>query len=192
MLRIRDVYPRSWIPDPNFYIPDPVSKWFRIPDPDQHQGIKVFLTLNTVSKALGKIIWDVHPGSRIQGSKKHRVPDPEHYKTQVKKHVKMCSSRNKEQVPVPGCSLRSTECYRYRLCRQASHPSAAEWAAAAAVPDTAVSVTVRLSAYRAASWPAGVGARRYTAATAAESGNLGADVWHPRCCCCCCCVGRRR
>ncbi len=155
--------------------------------------LKVFLTLNTVSKALGKIIWDVHPGSRIQGSKKHWVPDPDpqHYKTQVKKHVKIYSSRNNEQVPVPGCSLRSTDCYRYRLCRRASHLSAAESAAAVAEPDTAVSANVRLSAYRAASWPAGAGARRYTAATAVASGNLGADVWPPRCCCCCC-DGRRR
>jgi hypothetical protein len=24
------------------------------------------------------MIWDVHPGSRIQVSKKHRIPDPQH------------------------------------------------------------------------------------------------------------------
>ncbi len=54
-------------PDPNFSIPDPGSKRFRIPDPHQHQ-IKVLLTHKTVTKL------SVHPGSkffpsRIQGQK---------------------------------------------------------------------------------------------------------------------------
>jgi hypothetical protein len=39
VLRIRDVYPGS-----EFSFPDPGSKRFRIPDPNPHQRIKVFLT----------------------------------------------------------------------------------------------------------------------------------------------------
>ncbi len=41
------------------------SRGFRIPDPDPHQRIKVFLTLKTVSKLSEKIIWDVHPVTRV-------------------------------------------------------------------------------------------------------------------------------
>jgi hypothetical protein len=57
----------------------------KIPDP--HQRISVFLTLNTVSKLsekwYGKFIPDpgsiffFYPGSGTQGSKKHRIPDPD-------------------------------------------------------------------------------------------------------------------
>jgi hypothetical protein len=52
------------IPDPNFSIPDPVSRVEKIPDPDPHQRIEVFLTQKIVTK-LSKIrmIQDVHPGS---------------------------------------------------------------------------------------------------------------------------------
>jgi hypothetical protein len=39
-----------FIPDPKFSIPDSGEKIFRIPDPDPHQSIKAFLTLNIVSK----------------------------------------------------------------------------------------------------------------------------------------------
>ncbi len=48
-----------FIPDPNFSIPDPVSKRFRIPDPE------VFLTLKAVSKlsekGSGMFIPDPYP-----------------------------------------------------------------------------------------------------------------------------------
>jgi hypothetical protein len=50
-----------FIPDPNFSIPDPGLKRCRIPDPDPHQRVQVFLAIKTVPKLSGKIIWDVHP-----------------------------------------------------------------------------------------------------------------------------------
>jgi hypothetical protein len=50
-----------FIPDPNFSIPDPGSKKFRIPDPHQR-----FLTQNIVYKLSGNMIRDVHRGSRIR------------------------------------------------------------------------------------------------------------------------------
>jgi hypothetical protein len=61
------------IPDPNFSIPDPGSKRFRILDPDPHLRIQVFLSLKTVSKIsenyLGcssRIRIFRHPGTRIR------------------------------------------------------------------------------------------------------------------------------
>ncbi len=71
-----------FIPDPNFFYPG--SKFFlsRIPDP--HQRIEVFLT-----KKLFPSSWKYDPGgssririlifypSRIQGSKRHLIPDPD-------------------------------------------------------------------------------------------------------------------
>jgi hypothetical protein len=47
VLRIRDVYPGSRIPVPTFSIPDPGSRVNKIPDPDQHQRVSVFLTKKT-------------------------------------------------------------------------------------------------------------------------------------------------
>jgi hypothetical protein len=92
LFRIRDVNPGS-----EFSVPDPGSK--KIPDPDSHQRIYLFLsqTLKTVSK-LSENVWDVHIGSRSRiririfihpgswiripntGCKKHRIsdPDPQH------------------------------------------------------------------------------------------------------------------
>ncbi len=70
VLRIRDVFPRSWI------------RIFSIRDP--HQSI---LTQKTGSKLEeiwpGLLIPDpdldffTHPWSRIQGTKRHRIPDPD-------------------------------------------------------------------------------------------------------------------
>ncbi len=72
----------SRIPHPNFSIPVQGSKRFWIPDPNQ----RIFSPKNCC-QALGNIICDVHPGSgfffhpgsgsRIQGSKKHCIPNPE-------------------------------------------------------------------------------------------------------------------
>jgi hypothetical protein len=53
LLRIRDVYHGSeFFPSriQDKKIPDPESKRFRIPDPDPHQSIKVFLTQKIVAK----------------------------------------------------------------------------------------------------------------------------------------------
>jgi hypothetical protein len=68
VLLIRDVYPGSWIPDPNFFhprsrildqkffaswIPDPGSEFFSIPDPGSRVRIKnlsIILTKKMVSK----------------------------------------------------------------------------------------------------------------------------------------------
>jgi hypothetical protein len=70
-----------FIPDPGsefFYsasrITDTGSKRFRIPDPDPHQ--KEFKNFNPKNcfQALGKMIWDVHPGS---GFGIFPIPDPE-------------------------------------------------------------------------------------------------------------------
>jgi hypothetical protein len=54
-----------FIPDPNFSIPDPGSK--KIPDPGSESASKNLSIFNPKNcfYALGKIIWDVHPGSRI-------------------------------------------------------------------------------------------------------------------------------
>jgi hypothetical protein len=54
----------SPIPDPNFSIPDPGSKRFRIPDPDQHRRIQVFLAEKFVSD-----LWETGSGMFI--------PDPD-------------------------------------------------------------------------------------------------------------------
>ncbi len=39
-----------WIPDPNFSIPDPGFNIKKIPDPDPHQRVTVFLTPKIVYK----------------------------------------------------------------------------------------------------------------------------------------------
>jgi hypothetical protein len=65
-------------------IHDPGSKRFWISDPDPHQRIQLFLIQKIVFK-LSKYYPDVYPGSRIlifypsriQGSKRHRMPDPD-------------------------------------------------------------------------------------------------------------------
>jgi hypothetical protein len=69
------------------FIPDPGSEFFSIPD-DPHQLIKYFNPKNGGFQALGNMIRVIHPGSgsrilifypsRIQGSKRHRIPDPQH------------------------------------------------------------------------------------------------------------------
>ncbi len=97
MLRIRDVFPGS-----EFSISDPGSKRFRILNPAPHKRIEVFLTQKLVSKALGNMIRDVHLGSRmgilnfypswIQGSKRHRIPDP------VPQHCKNDTHKINKQV----------------------------------------------------------------------------------------------
>jgi hypothetical protein len=82
--------------DPNFIHPgiqDPGSKRFPVPgsgsesalktdpDPNPHQRFKYFNPKICFS-ALGKMIrirdLDFYHGSRIQGSKRHRIPDPQH------------------------------------------------------------------------------------------------------------------
>ncbi len=73
MLRIRDVYPRSW------------NRLFSIPDLGPASNNLSILTQTIVSKLSeiwsGLFIRDPDPGSesRIQGSKRHRIPDPQHY-----------------------------------------------------------------------------------------------------------------
>ncbi len=74
---------------PYSFSKDPGSKGFRVPDPDPNQRIKVFLTPKIVSTPSeiwsGMLILDpdldfFYP-SRIpdpQGSKRHRIPDPQH------------------------------------------------------------------------------------------------------------------
>jgi hypothetical protein len=113
VLLIRDVYPGSWIPDPNVFHPgsrilDP--NFFHpgsvipdlnisIPDPGSQMHIKEFKYFNKKNgfSALINMIQVFHPGSesriwiltfylsripildprsRIQGSKRHRIPDP--------------------------------------------------------------------------------------------------------------------
>jgi hypothetical protein len=60
-------------------IPDPGSKRFRIPDPAAHLRIYVLLTPKIVFKLSEMRSGNVHSGSRIQGSKRHRIPDPQHW-----------------------------------------------------------------------------------------------------------------
>jgi hypothetical protein len=76
------------IPDPNFFHPGSRIRIFSIPDP--HKELKYF-NQNIVSKLSeilsGLFIPDTDPdfftllGSRIQGSKRHLIPDPDpqHY-----------------------------------------------------------------------------------------------------------------
>jgi hypothetical protein len=66
------------IPDPNFSIPDPGPKRFRIQGPDKRQRVEVFLTQKNVSIIPDPEFSLPGSGSRIQGSKKHRIPDPQH------------------------------------------------------------------------------------------------------------------
>ncbi len=70
------------IPDLNFFIPDPGSRRSRIRIPDTQKLIQVFFAQKTVSKLSEK--WSSmfipvpdFPPSRIQWSKKHRIPDPD-------------------------------------------------------------------------------------------------------------------
>ncbi len=113
VLLIWDVYPGSWIPDPNVSHPgsrilDPnlsiLDPWsqigiFSIPDPGSLMHIKEFKCFNQKNgfSALRNMIRVFHPESgsqmwilifylsripildprsRIQGSKRHRIPDP--------------------------------------------------------------------------------------------------------------------
>jgi hypothetical protein len=113
VLLIRDVYPRTWIPNPNFFHPrsqilDPnfshpgsliPNPKFSILDPGSQICINEFKYFNQKNgfSALRNMIRVFHPGSgsriwiltfypsrililyprsRIQGSKRHRSPDP--------------------------------------------------------------------------------------------------------------------
>ncbi len=54
-----------FIPDPNFSIPDPGSKRFRIPDPESgsaSKNLSIFIPKNCFY-AVGNMIQGVHPGS---------------------------------------------------------------------------------------------------------------------------------
>jgi hypothetical protein len=87
VLRIWDDYPGSQFFHPGSWIPDPVSRVKKIPDPDSdpHQIIQVFLTQKIVSKlseiCSGMFIRDpdldflsiLDYVSRIQGYKRPRI-----------------------------------------------------------------------------------------------------------------------
>ncbi len=78
----------DFIPDPNFSIPDPGSRVKTIPDTGSGSASKNLSIFNPTNCycALRNMIRDVHPesgswffthpGSWIQGSKRHRIPDP--------------------------------------------------------------------------------------------------------------------
>ncbi len=83
MLRIRCVFR---IPDPTFFHPGSPIEGHRIPDPGSRSASKnyVFLTQKIVSKL--SEIWSgcssririlIFKPSRIQGPKRHRIPDPD-------------------------------------------------------------------------------------------------------------------
>jgi hypothetical protein len=84
VLRIRDVYPGYQIRSGIKKIPDPGSG---------SKNLSIFKPKNCF-QALGKIIWDVHPGSR--GKKKLRIPDPDpqHWLTPTRgfRNVNGCSN----------------------------------------------------------------------------------------------------
>jgi hypothetical protein len=72
-------------PNPDFSIPDPGSRVYKIPEP-HHQRISVFSTQKLFLSSRkydpgcpSMIRIFFHPGSRIQGSKKHRIPDAEQW-----------------------------------------------------------------------------------------------------------------
>jgi hypothetical protein len=62
------------IPDPNFFHPG--SKFFY---PGSRIRIKEFKYFNQKNcfQAFGNMNRVIHPGSRIQGSKRHQIPDPD-------------------------------------------------------------------------------------------------------------------
>jgi hypothetical protein len=86
--RIRDVYPGFQIPDPTFSIPDPnclhpgsriLIKEFKYLTPQKAK--KWFLSSKKYDPGCSSRIPDPdadfsHPGSRIQESKRHPIPDP--------------------------------------------------------------------------------------------------------------------
>ncbi len=75
----------AWPPSQNqIFYPGTWSKRFRIPDPDPHQRIQVFLTKKLFLSSRkydpgfsSRIRILIFYPSRIQGSKSHRVPDPD-------------------------------------------------------------------------------------------------------------------
>ncbi len=88
MLRIRDVYP-----DPNFFNPGSRIRFFSIPDPgsaSKNLSIltqkKWFLTSRKYDPGCSSRIRNFYP-SRVQGSKRHRIPDPQHWYPKVKAHT---------------------------------------------------------------------------------------------------------
>jgi hypothetical protein len=104
VLRIRDVYPGSRLPVPTFSIPDPGSRVDKIPDPDQHQRVSVFLTQKTDTQFL-KIksgMFNPDPGSWIildQGVKiapepGSRFPDPDPKHCTVGKGERFSKTKN--------------------------------------------------------------------------------------------------
>jgi hypothetical protein len=75
VLRIRDVYTVSQIPDPTFSIPDPGSRVKKIPDLGSRSAPKNLSIFNPKNcfYALGNMIWDVkldpEPGSATLGQR---------------------------------------------------------------------------------------------------------------------------
>ncbi len=90
---------RLFIPNPNLSITDPGSSVEKVPDPDPHQRIFVFLIQKSVLRSwkqfwiririrIHNTAWKYDPGcfipdpkseffpSRIKRPKKHRIPDP--------------------------------------------------------------------------------------------------------------------
>jgi hypothetical protein len=124
VLRIRDVYPGS-----DFFHPG-----YRIRIQEFKYGI---LTPKNGFQALGNMILVVHPGSgsgirilifcssRIQGSKRHRIPDPDlhhcllSFVTSARKNILLCPSAS-EINKMLFCSSRLT-------CRGPGSRSAAQW-----------------------------------------------------------------
>jgi hypothetical protein len=77
VLRIRDVYPESSIPDPNFFHPG--SRVKKIPDPGSApKNLSIFNPKNCF-KALGNMIRDVHPVFQDPGVKKALDPGSAHW-----------------------------------------------------------------------------------------------------------------
>jgi hypothetical protein len=89
VLRIRNIYPCFRIK--LFFISDPGSKFFSIPDP--HQSIltqkNCFLSSRIYDQGSSskRILIFTHLGSRIQGSKRHRIPDAQHWQPHYKVQI---------------------------------------------------------------------------------------------------------
>jgi hypothetical protein len=62
-----------FIQDPGFVFFHPGSRVNKIPDPAPHVGQRIFVSL-ALKTVLGKIIWDVHPGSGFFFPS--QIPDP--------------------------------------------------------------------------------------------------------------------
>ncbi len=118
-----------FIPDPNFSHPGPRAKKI----PASASKILSILTKNLFLSSRkydtkysfgSRILIFSHPGSRIQGSKKHRIPVPQHclimrfFRGSLPNHFLMCwigIGFNADPEPDPACHIRIQGFYEQKI-----------------------------------------------------------------------------